>query len=148
MSEFIRNLCGLLFTTEDEPRVLLACRNIDGQPMYDGLGCRMEPDARLTGPQIQLSEQVYAETGILTRPEDWTEILTLRGDDWEVIFMFVFADNAELARSQGSDHQDDISFENPDVLPINIVQTMKWLIPLVLDDSIHKPLGISGVPLL
>ena len=115
--------------------------------MYDGLGCRLEPDARLTGPQIQLSERVYTETGIVTRPEDWTEITTLRGDDWEVTFMFLFTEDAELARSQGNSTQDDISFENPDVLPINIVKTMKWLIPLVLDDTIRKPLGLSGVSL-
>lgn len=142
-----KNVCGLLFTTEDEPRVLLAKRFINDQWVYDGLGGPLRPDARMDGPQCQLSELVYAETGILTKAHEWTEIVNLRGDTWEVTFFFAATESATQAHSQGTDKADDISFENPNILPINIIPTMKWLIPLALDDNVHKPLGIAGITL-
>ena len=90
------------------------------------------------------SEYVNEAIDVLSRPAEWTEIVTLRGEDWEVTFFFLVQEAFRDARSclRGQ----DVTIEDPyGTLPLNIIPSLRWLIPLALDENVTKPLGLSGI---
>lgn len=143
---FTRNVCALPFVPGEEPKVLLLHHETDeGVQVYDGFGGRIThaPTDPLSGHK-SCSEYIHEAIDVLTRPEDWTEIVTLRGEDWEVAFFFLVMEAFREAKAQLQGQ--DVSLEDPyGTLPINVIPSLRWLIPLALDENVVKPLGLSGI---
>lgn len=146
MSVYTINVCGFPFVPGAEGRVLLLRKEDDvGNAYYDGFGGPITHDpTEEMAAQQSVAEYVAEETGILTKPVDWTEIVTLRGEDWEIAFFFTIQEAFREARSR---HNEAVSAERPIDLPLNTLPALRWLIPLVLDDGVVKPLGMSGIQL-
>jgi hypothetical protein len=145
---FTRNVCALPFVPGEAPQViLLHHKTNEGVRVYDGFGGRIthSPADALCGHK-SCSEYIHESLGVLTRPEDWTEIVTLRGEDWEVTFFFLVLEAFRNAKSLRQEQ--DVSVEDPlGTLPLNIIPSLRWLIPLALDENVVKPLGLSGINL-
>lgn len=142
------NVCGIAFVPGDESRVLLCLNKSDkGNNYYDGFGGPLlHPVTESMAHEKSISEYLAAATGIVTRPNQWVEIVTLRGDTWEVGFFYIIS--ANLNKAKGLTTDDIISHEKPFDLPLNITPSLRWLIPLALDDNVVKPLGLSGIKIL
>jgi len=145
---FTRNVCALPFVPGEEPQVIL-CHHETPQniKVYDGFGGIItHSPADVMCEKKSCSEYVFEAINVLTRPEDWTEIVTLRGEDWEVGFFFLVAN--EFRDSHSTDTSYNISFEKAyGGLPSNVIPSLRWLVPLALDENVVKPLGLSGIHL-
>lgn len=143
-----QNVCGIAFVPGDESRVLLCFnKSTKGTNYYDGFGGPLlHPVTESQAHEKSASEYLAAATGIVTKPSQWIEIVTLRGDKWEVGFFYIIS--ANLRKAKGLTPEHIVSHEKPLDLPLNIMPTLRWLIPLVLDDNVVKPLGLSGIKLL
>lgn len=145
---YMRNVCALPFIPGTPPQVLLLHRKTkDGVQVYDGFGglfTHVFTDP-LAGEK-SCSEYIHNALEVLTTPEEWIEIVTLRGDDWEVSFYYFISEVFRGATAQRS--HEDVSFEDAyDGLPLNTIPALRWLVPLALDDNVVKPLGLSGIKL-
>ncbi len=142
------SVCGIPFTPGHKSRVLLTLNEPDvGPAFYDGFGGPLlHPLTDEEACRKTAAEYLAAAVGVVTRPEQWCEIVTLRGDEWEVGFFYIV--DSKLADAKGISPTDVISHERPLDLPLNLMPTLRWLIPLVLDDNVVKPLGMSGIKLL
>ncbi len=143
---FIRSVCAIPFIPGKEGRVLLLRKiNNEEEAYYDGFSGPLQHDPLdLLAGEKSCSEYVAEETGVVTRPTSWTEIVTLRGDEWEINYYFAIVGALENARSMT---KNSVSLEQPLVLPYNLMPSLRWLIPLALDDGVVKPLGMSGLQL-
>ncbi len=141
------SVCAIAFAPGEPGTVLLTLnRPKDGLEFYDGFGGPLL--APLTDPEAcakTASDYLLAGTGIKVAPEKWCEIITLRGDTWEVGFYYVLS--SDLVGAGGLTPEEIVSHEDPLNLPLNIMPTLRWLIPLVLDENVIKPLGMSGIKL-
>lgn len=143
---YVRNVCAIPFVPGKEGRVLLLRKvNDEGVAFYDAFGGQLQHDPLdPAAGEKSCSEYVAEETGILTKANVWTEIVTLRGEDWEINYYYAVVAGFANARSMTDSA---VSLEQPLVLPYNIMPSLRWLIPLALDDGVVKPLGMSGIQL-
>lgn len=143
---FVRSVCAIPFLPGEEGRVLLLRKTNDkDEPFYDGFSGILQHDPLdpMAG-QKSCSEYVAAETGVLTKPKAWVEIVTLRGEEWEINYYYAIVGALANAKSLT---ENAVSLEKPLDLPYNIMPSLRWLIPLALDDGVVKPLGLSGIQL-
>lgn len=142
------SVCGIPFVPGKDGRVILALNRGKNDPdFYDGFGGPLlHPLTDEEAHRKTASEYLAAAVGVVTSPEQWCEIVTLRGDTWEVGFFYVATKS--LIDAKGLTPKNIISHERPLDLPLNLMPTLRWLIPLVLDDNVVKPLGMSGIKLL
>lgn len=145
------NACGLLFTEEEEPKVVLARRHYKEMGwVYDGLGGEVDWPPSVNEeiweefPRKELSRHVYAQCGVVTTPEQWKELVSLRGTNYEIRFYATQQAEAIDAKAPALD-DDRITLNNPFILPLNIISHLTWLIPLALDENVQKPLGLQAI---
>lgn len=141
------SICAIPFVPGEPGKVLLSLnRPEDRLEFYDGFGGPLlapltDPDS---GPKTA-SDYLLAATGVRVDHSKWCEIITLRGETWEVGFYYVHT--SDLVGAGGLTPESLVSHEDPLNLPLNIMPTLRWLIPLVLDNNVVKPLGMSGIKL-
>jgi len=144
---FLHSVCGIPLVASDSPKVVLVLHPQDdaGDPYYDCFGGPMtyDPLAPLSR-EMSAAEYVAEETGVFSRPQEWTEIVTLRGDDWEIAFYYLC--HPDFAGARTHTHH-AVSIEPAFDLPLNILPALRWLIPLALDSGVVKPLGLAGIQL-
>lgn len=148
LAPMAHSVCGIPFVPGEQGRVILCLnKSKDGPDFYDGLGGPLlHPLTDEEAHRKTAAEYLAAAVGVVTRPEQWVEIVTLRGDEWEVGFFYIVS--SALVGATAISTEQIISHERPLDLPLNLMPTLRWLIPLVLDDNVVKPLGMSGIKLL
>lgn len=109
--------------------------------LLNGVGGKIE----LTDASIQasISREFHEEAGLNTDAEDWTHFCTIRSDEpYEVHFLFTVNDNIFDTKSQTDE---EIIICKTDDLPPNVIQNLRWLIPMSLDQGIkyEKPIYIN-----
>jgi len=91
-----------------------------------------------------MAREFKEEAGVYFPPKRWIEIVTLRGDDWETTFFYLFDLKIMQVKTM---EKERVMVHDPMNLPDKIIFTLHWLIPLAMDDDVRKPLGIRGIPL-
>ncbi len=135
------NAVRLVFTHQLPTRVLLGRYVENDIQFYDGFGGPYNPNPKDSlAAEKAASYHVQDATGLSIPPNNWRHIISLVGDTFETLFFYAYA----MDMMDALDHS-SISLEVPDSLPMNTIHTLKWLIPLALDDGIIKPLGLQGI---
>ena len=138
----IRYVCGFLFSPNLHLVTLIEKQKPEWQKgKWNGVGGKIEPGEQ---ERDAMSREFHEETGVFFPPKTWNELTTLRGEDWEVTFFYkidiaIFSvETKEIER---------VMFHDPKNLPENVIPNLRWLVPLAMDDTVMKPLGIRGIKL-
>ncbi len=137
-----RYVCGFVF----HPSKQLVCLIKKEKPKWqkgkwNGIGGKIEKGEL---PEEAMTREFKEETGVYFTSNNWTEIVTLRGDDWEVVFFYYMSLFVMKVKTM---EKEQVMVHDPKALPDNIIFNLRWLIPLAMDDDVMKPLGIRGIPL-
>lgn len=90
---------------------------------------------------LAVAEQTYLE-GVPDAP--WTEVVTLRDDDKDITFLYSFWNGLQKRPDCFQTKRPMVIFPSHP-LPENINDTLRWIIPLALDNNVRKPLGLRGI---
>ena len=138
----IRYVCGFLFSPNLRLVTLIEKQKPEWQTgKWNGVGGKIEPGEHEVDA---MSREFHEETGVLFPIDSWKEIVTLRGDDWEVTFFYHI--HIDLFKVETKETE-RVMFLDPRRLPENVIPNLRWLIPLAMDDTVMKPLGIRGINL-
>lgn len=138
----IRYVCGFLFSPNLRLVTLIEKQKPEWQRgKWNGVGGKIEPGEQ---EAEAMSREFNQEAGVLFPPESWNEIVTLRGDDWEVTFFYQM--HIDLFKVETKE-KERVMFHDPRRLPENVIRNLRWLIPLAMDDTVMKPLGVRGIKL-
>lgn len=139
-----RMVCGFIFG--NDMRTVLLTRMSDIHPVkvirgrWNGVGGKIEEGE--TAAQA-MEREAFEETGLVIAQDQWTNIITLRAEDWEVDFYFhVLLDKIfEGHIAKGSNGVSSRAFRTQAIATSDVVFNLNWLIPLCMDENIIKPLG-------
>lgn len=138
----IRYVCGFLISPNKRLVALIEKQKPRWQKgKWNGIGGKIKPGEHEIDA---MSREFHEETGVLFSPTAWTEITTLRGDDWEVTFFYLIHLHVMKVKTMTKER---VAIHAPSQLPENVIPNLRWLIPLAMDDTVMKPLGIRGIKL-
>lgn len=138
----IKYVCGFVFSPKNEVVALILKKKPKWQAgHWNGIGGKIK-EGEL--PEKAMSREFKEETGVCFTENCWTEIVTLRGDDFECTFFYYHSLFVMKCKTMESER---IQLHNPLELPDNVIFNLKWLIPLAMDGGVMKPLGVRGIPL-
>jgi len=127
-------VCALIFTLNKEYVWLIKKNRPDWQKgKLNGIGGKIEKGET---PAQAMSREFKEEAGIDIEPYIWEPTVTLIGQDFHVYF-FTAKTDAELMTME-----DEMiaSYHLSDLNNLPILPSLKWLIPLSLDEEITKPI--------
>lgn len=107
----------------------------------NGLGGSMEDGE--TSRQC-VSREVFEEANVWIDPTEWVEVGALEGPDWLVYVFTVLSLNTNNLISN-SPNEGEVDWYNSVVLPIEVINNLKWLVPLCRDRLRRKDLGLVTV---
>ena len=96
---------------------------------YNGIGGKIEDELPITAMIREFKE----ETGITTVESDWQFFTFIDGGEFELTVFFGFSDLIYEAKTTETE---EVKVFPVDSLPSNIIPNLKWMIPLILDDSV------------
>lgn len=138
----IRYVCGFCFSPNKGLVALIEKHKPKWQKgKWNGIGGKIE-DGEL--PEEAMAREFKEEAGVYFPPKRWIEIVTLRGDDGEITFFYLFDIKIMQVKTM---EKERVMVHDPMNLPKKIIFNLHWLIPLAMDDDVRKPLGIRGIPL-
>lgn len=139
----IRYVCGFVFSPDKKLVALIEKQKPKWQKgKWNGIGGKVEPEDE--SDAHTMTREYKEETGLYCSWNCWTEIVTLRGDDWECVFFYHITPLVVRVKSMEKEH---VAIHPTDSLPKNVIFNLNWLIPLAMDENVMKPLGIRGIPL-
>lgn len=139
----IRYVCGFMLSPDKKLVALILKEQPKWQRgSWNGIGGKVELEDE--SDEHAMSREFYQEAGVLCTPNCWTEIVTLRGDDWEVVYFYHIS--PLVIQCKTAEKELVQLFETAD-LPKSVIFNLRWLIPLAMDDNVMKPLGLRGIPL-
>ena len=120
-------VCGILFDKELQNVVLIWKEKPAWQKgKLNGVGGKIEKGE---SPAEAMIREFEEETGL--RIESWTELVSARGDDWQVYFYFAVSNQAIYAETQETE---EVAFIPVDRLDdFDHIDNLRWLIPLAID---------------
>lgn len=139
-----RMVCGFIFH-ESMNSVLLARMGANHKIEYiagklNGCGGKIEPGE---SAQEAMQRECFEEVFFNSYPTDWKNIITIRGEDYEVDFYFMVLNSfhCECLSKRLKEEGVDAAWYHVKALPDDVVFNLRWLIPLAADPDIYKPLG-------
>ena len=137
----IRYVCGFVFSPDKKLVSLIEKKKPKWQAgLWNGIGGKMK-EGEL--PEEAMTREFKEEAGVYCSQNCWTEIVTLRGDDWECTFFYHMTPLVIQVQTMETER---VAIHDPMNLP-KVIFNLNWLIPLAMDDDVLKPLGIRGIPL-
>lgn len=105
----------------------------------NGVGGKLEGNELPTVNRVLLdtyhtamAREFKEETGIETKPEDWECFCTYRGKDW---YMHIFRAFGDVTQAKTMEAE-KILVADVNFLPLNVVNNLKFLIPMALQEDI------------
>lgn len=135
----IEYVLGFRFDKNKENVVLIEKLKPDWQKgKLNGVGGKIEisDQQHLNFGQVAIAREFDEEAGLSTKPEDWKEVGSLNGPDCIVHIFMSIGDISECHTMES----EEIYICSVAEIPTNIVPNLRWLIPIMLDDTIVKPL--------
>lgn len=134
-------VCGFLLTPPMGATVALISKN---RPKWqagkvNGIGGKIEPNE---SPHEAMVREFREETGASVL--DWEHVITYH-DQWHTatIYFFRAFANRHLIEIVGSMTDEQVSVYQVSKLPGNVIDNLRWLIPLCLDNNVKFPLVIE-----
>lgn len=97
--------------------------------LYNGIGGKIETETPISAMVREFKE----ETGIDTTETDWRFFTCIDGGEFELNVFYSFSNQIYFAKTIETE---EVKTFLVDSLPSNIIPNLKWMIPLILDDSI------------
>lgn len=136
-----RYVCGFRFMPDGYSVLLIEKQRPSWQRgKLNGVGGHIEKNE---APVVAMVREFKEETGLDTLPSHWTHTLTLKGDDWEVVFYMSIANMTGVRPTTMTD-------EPVRWVPIHalhelpLIYNLRWIIPMQLDETIVWPITIQG----
>jgi|AntRauTorckE6833_2_1112554.scaffolds.fasta_scaffold36186_2 8-oxo-dGTP diphosphatase len=107
----------------------------------NGIGGKVETFDK--GYNHAMSREFREETGVSTKPEDWTAYCHLTGEDFELRVFKCFSDKVYDAETQTNEQVDIIKTSWAIRGEYRIIYNLRWLIPMALDPNINKLINIE-----
>lgn len=126
-------VAGLLFD-DNASRVALVLKNRPAWQAghFNAIGGKVEPGE---GPSDAMVREFVEEAGV---EMDWQFQFTLgRPDTYEVFFFAAW--NTEALEAVTTIEDEPIYILDPLDLPENVIFNIRWIIPLILDQTVAKP---------
>lgn len=134
---------GFLFSKDSTRVVLIKKINPQWQRgLFNGVGGKIEANESSVNAMIR---EFFEETGVSTRPEDWTNFAKVyRPKCYDVDMYFA---HSNLAFKVKTIEAEEVHLINVSELPKNIIPNLQWLIPLALDTQadFSTPIRITEV---
>ena len=102
--------------------------------LLNGVGGKVEPFEKHIDAMVR---EFHKETGVQTKPEDWTEIGQLSGTGWAVTVYYTFGDAAFKAKTTTEEFVQSIPSCELDRYAL--VPNLHWIIPMCLDAKDNGP---------
>ena len=96
--------------------------------LYNGIGGKVEPFEKFIDAMVR---EYFEETGIQTKPEDWTELGQLDGTGWVVAVYYMFSDVVHEAKTTTEEVVQLVPACELD--RYHVVPNLQWLIPMCID---------------
>lgn len=139
----IRYVCGFMISPDKKLVALIHKQKPKWQRgFWNGIGGKVEPEDE--SDNHAMSREFHQEAGVSVSPYSWTEIVTLRGDDWECVFYYKISPLVITCKTM---EKEEVKIHFTNNLPGKVIFNLNWLIPLAIDDNVMKPLGIRGISL-
>lgn len=128
---------ALLFTP-DRQHVVLVHKNRPAwqRGLVNALGGKVAPDE---SPCAAAMREVEEESGV--RVTEWEEFLTWDDAEYRLHACRAFDDAARAARTA---EDQEVVLVRVDALPPNVIDNLRWLIPLALDRDVAVPVRVHS----
>lgn len=93
-------------------------------------------------PILAVQREFHEETGYYTNEQDWTLKILLQNENWKVHFFMAKVNKCFHIKP---DAIEQCAWFDWRYLPDNVIWNLRWMIPLVLDESIAFPLTINDL---
>jgi 8-oxo-dGTP diphosphatase len=138
--ENVQYALGFYFNPEGTKVVLIEKLKPKWQKgRLNGIGGKLEgtelPTVGRTLSQTYLAcmvREFKEETGIETKPEDWEEFASYRGDGW---YMYIFKAFGDVTKAKTMEAE-EVKVVDVNNLPENVINNLRFLIPMALQDDI------------
>lgn len=105
--------------------------------MLNGVGGKIEPDD--PSPEAAMSREFSEEAGLYIAPSSWFRFCCLHGADgvvgtWKVHFFCVRLDLVGVDQIRQMEDE-ELAWYPRDALPGNVIDNLRWLIPMAFAES-------------
>lgn len=130
----MRYVAGLMFS-ESKLNVALVLKNRPKWQagLFNAIGGKIEDGE---DPAAAMVREFKEETGVETNVSDWEFHLELDGEGFNVVFFKAFTDKVYDVRTVETE---TIHLVKSYQLPANIIQNLRWIVPLALDTDVITP---------
>lgn len=130
----MRYVAGLMFS-ESKLNVALVLKNRPKWQagLFNAIGGKIEEGE---DPAAAMVREFKEETGVETNVSDWEFHLELDGEGFNVVFFKAFTDKVYDVRTVETE---TIHLVKSYQLPANIIQNLRWIVPLALDTDVITP---------
>jgi 8-oxo-dGTP diphosphatase len=137
MSNTTLYVCGFLFDEDLQHVVLIWKEKPDWQKgKLNGVGGKIEPH-EIDKLYLAMIREFKEETGLDI--QQWSELISARGDDWRVYFYYAVSKDAVYVETREAE---EVAFIPVDRLDdFAHIENLRWLIPLAID----KIKNFSGI---
>lgn len=101
----------------------------------NGIGGKIEPNEL---PKSAMSREFYEETGIGTSEEQWDFKILHKNDDF---MLYIYSTTGDITQARQMEKEKLFIVDLPH-LPDTIMHNLRWIIPLILDDTCVFPFTI------
>lgn len=124
--------------TRDRQHVVLIHKNRPAwqRGRLNALGGKVAPDE---SPHTAARREVEEESGV--RVTDWEEFLTWEDAEYRLHALRAFHDAASGARTA---EDQEVELVRIDALPPNVIDNLRWLVPLALDRDVAVPVLVRS----
>jgi 8-oxo-dGTP diphosphatase len=106
----------------------------------NGIGGKIEQNELAYNAMVREFEE---EAGVKTKIEDWSLRLSLSGIDEFIVHFFLYTGSVLLEEIKQCTDEEVKLVSLPGLNFCNVINNLKWIIPLIMDEDIKFPLFIE-----
>ena len=132
---------GFIFNPDFSKVLLVEKNRPDWQKgKLNGVGGKIEPGEESSAC---IAREVFEETSLKTRPEDWTFVGEMKTADWRVdVYTMIHRGDLGDAKTVTDEK---IEWNSAKPLPERALSNLRWLVPLSMDKLQHNQFHTCSV---
>lgn len=136
----MRYVAGLMFSENLDKIVMILKNRPEWQAgLFNVVGGKIENQE---DPATAMVRECLEETGVKTVEHDWHFFTSINGSWGTVTFFTIQSDRILEARTI---EDEEIHIMDSKALPENIVQNLRWIVPMAMDQDLIPPILIKYV---
>ena len=136
MNDFKLMVCGFIFSRDMKKLLLIKKRRQTWQKgLLNGVGGRVENETCFQA----MVRETHEEAGLEVPMGRWNYSLSMTAQNWKVYFMWATAD---IRKAEQCTDEEIYIIDTKDLAHHKTIPNLKWIVPLLLDNGISKPVHV------